>query len=675
MGSSIRIAAGAFVLLLSPGPAWAQTAHGVLNAGWSTALHDVRALRQAIDDEALRMLASSDPKVRRRAAETLGAKDLAISPRLRDDEAPPVVEERKRLVAALVTASRDPDPAVYRAVVRTLAILLRNRDWGHHGEPWSDEKELAPLVAQGPRATPILTEFLLEPELHHGVKFALLRTLKQSGDTQVIAPLIAYTREERGFALSEALRLLASFEDPRVIPAIVENIDKGITSYEDTPGVWALRKVGKRAVPDLIEAMASHPRGAARYYATHTLVHIVDPRAVPALVRATTDPVYEIRREAVKALALQGKAAPTIPLRACLLDPHPEVRAAACLALGQLGRKEAFEAILRRLRDPDAEVRGRAVKALALLDGQRALRPILALRNDKPIQHLLADALGDIPGPESEKGLILLLREADADGKSEAARQLGVRRSTRAIDDLVKLFLSGEERVYYVDEALTAVAPVAATRLLAAFPRSKGEIRYEFLKILGATRDRRALPILRLALDDPKLDWPAVEALGDLGDPSAIPWLRPLLPKWTEYEKGSVMEALGKLKDRASIPAFLELLETKEYAAKAAVALGHIAEPKTLDALLATLTRNDFEGRWMVLDALGYFRDPRLVPLLTKELDHEDGGFGAASALGRIGDRSALPALRKALESDDDRMSQRAAEAIREIEGRKPSGV
>lgn len=642
---------------------------------WSSSLREVAPLRNGVDRLLIEGLRSPSLEARRKTALAIGAKDFAMSIRWsRREETEEHTRGRQALIEALAEVAKDPDPALYRHAVRSMATLVRNRAWGHHGEPWSDPQEVATLVALGPKAMPILTDMLLDPDVDYAVKVALSRVVKQTRDPQAIPALIELASQSDHFLLSEALDTLALFDDPRVIPALVANIDKNILSYEDTPGIWALKKVGKKAVPALVAAIDGHPREGGRYYATHALVHIIDPIAIPGLLRALENPKAEIRGQAVSALSVQDPAkVPSKPIRYCLLDPNAQVRAVACTAIGAIGDRSAIPAIRRRLLDTDAEVRARAMQALVKLDGARALPFIVPLRVDTKIQRVFAYALREIPEAAAEDQLLWLLENAEPNARTEAIQALGERRSERAVAPILKSLLADEKQVYGHEEALSLIGPVAAPALLEAYPRSSNSARYGIVGALGRTRDRRALPILRACLTSTELTAQAIEALGHLGDREAVPWLRPYLDSEDDWIRSRAILALGRLRDASSFSRIVSFLARDDEANDAAMALGFLGDPRAIDPILGTLQREKIEGRWQIVDALGYFRDPRLVPFLIKELDHPDGAMGAAQALGRIGDPVALPALRKAAESDDERIKSRAEAAIAAIEKPKKS--
>lgn len=95
------------------------------------------------------------------------------------------------------------------------------------------------------------------------------------------------------------------------------------------------------ALPDLAEAYRTYRRDAAlRFYAVQLMAFSGDPRAVPHVIEA-------------------------------LSDPDPMVRAEACRAVEDLGAEEAIPALKARSEDLDPAVREAAVDALEALGAER----------------------------------------------------------------------------------------------------------------------------------------------------------------------------------------------------------------------------------------------------------------------------------------------------------------
>lgn len=83
-----------------------------------------------------------------------------------------------------------------------------------------------------------------------------------------------------------------------------------------------------------------------------------------------------------------------------------------------------------------------------------------------------------------------------------------------------------------------------------------------------------------------------------------------------------------------------------------ALALGQVADPRGVSALLTGLDDSDAETRIYVIWALGAVGDPRAVPPIVERLSDPDAGVRkmAVHTLGMLGDSSAVPDLKLAME-------------------------
>lgn len=119
--------------------------------------------------------------------------------------------------------------------------------------------------------------------------------------------------------------------------------------------------------------------------------------------------------------------------------------------------------------------------------------------------------------------------------------------------------------------------------------------RMQALRGLARTRDPGALAPILVGLKDTRMPvrWSAVEALGELGNPEAVPRLLELLRKEEAYRwnRRLVVNALGALRDPRAVPSLLELLkEEDEFLRKITLfALKKIGDPKAFLPVVALL--------------------------------------------------------------------------------------
>jgi HEAT repeat protein len=142
---------------------------------------------------------------------------------------------------------------------------------------------------------------------------------------------------------------------------------------------------------------------------------------------------------------------------------------------------------------------------------------------------------------------------------------------------------------------------------------------------LGDSRDQRAVPILTQTLTIMDDDWLGREmsarALGDIGDPSSVPYL--LAAAWRADTRGAAIEALAKYQDKRVIPVLISALDpaednqTREAAITGLHQLGSMAVPEMLHAFTSFSPEYpDTQKRLWLCDLLGSSGDERAMKVL-----------------------------------------------------------
>ena len=330
-------------------------------------------------------------------------------------------------------------------------------------------------------------------------------------------------------------------------------------------------------------------------------------------------------------------------------QPVP-VRRSAAFALGKMGG-QAFDRLPRlveALNDPDASVRDAAAYAIGEICASLgpdaasqwdltgpALLNALAKDTDGHVRRSAAFALGSQGrnAASAEKALRTALRDPDPIVRQQAARALG---------------------------RLVEVEPEAVQALCGSLADADALVR----------RD-------------------AAQALGQLGQPAALPAIRPLLARFMEEKdanaRRAALDALVSLvgpderADKALVRELLKALRTDDDDVRraAALGLGNIGGPDAAQAVgpLCELLRQDdplFQSQAAAALANIGPQAALAVPALTDALSASDAATrrNAAFALSAIGPR-ALPAVAKLVALLDskqpDDVRRYAAEAIHKI--------
>ncbi len=190
---------------------------------------------------------------------------------------------------------------------------------------------------------------------------------------------------------------------------------------------------------------------------------------------------------------------------------------------------------------------------------------------------------------------------------------------------------------------------------------------------LGQLADTRAVPALLTAMRDAREDsdvkLAAAEALGRIQDPLVIPELCAQLADVDEWASPRLAKVLAGFGDKAT-SALLESLDAAPNLNGrlwAAQVLGKIRDRSAVPALIKRLHDRSEQMRVSVANALGDIADNRAFRPLVEVILRDPVASvrsQAATSLGRIGDEGALPLLVNSLGDPDYWMRFRALEAI-----------
>ena len=245
---------------------------------------------------------------------------------------------------------------------------------------------------------------------------------------------------------------------------------------------------------------------------------------------------------------------------------------------------------------------------------------------------------------------IAALADEDWAIREEAAAMLGTLRDPRAVGPLVSLLRDSDRAVREAAiGALTAIGEPSVPVLGLCLSDPQVTVQEAASTVLASIADERVLTPLIDSLKNS--DWivrmQAVRALGRIKDRTSIRQLIPLLQdkvKAVREETSTALAAIGE----AALPALQEATTHEEWLVRlhAVEALGKTKSAYAVEPLL-TLLFNDHDSavREDAVRALGEIRDPQAVEYLFTVMKEPELRVLAIEALGRIGDRRAVPTL------------------------------
>jgi bilin biosynthesis protein len=208
-----------------------------------------------------------------------------------------------------------------------------------------------------------------------------------------------------------------------------------------------LGRIGKPALPFLVEALLNHADPVVRRASAKTLTLIAAPETVTPLVHALlNDEDTVVKGSAVGALARIGEASVSVLLEILTSPEHPEsTKGHAAWALAFIG-KEAKEYLYREINSDSESVRAAVVGAIAKIaqdeEEERAIRILNDALADSSatVRCEAAAVLGTLAYKPAVPNLIELLQHPDVETRKAAALSLMKIRDLEALKPLEEAY-------------------------------------------------------------------------------------------------------------------------------------------------------------------------------------------------------------------------------------------
>ena len=286
--------------------------------------------------------------------------------------------------------------------------------------------------------------------------------------------------------------------------------------------------------------------------------------------------------------------------------------------------------------------------------------------------------------------LVQMLSDREANLRMHAALALGELHAHEAAPVLVSTLDDPDENVrFHAIEALGRIGAAESIDPLSRIAASDNFfLAFAAVDALSKTDDARVAPLMVSLLDDELLRPAAIETLAAIGDEDCVPALAgalnargadaaaisaALVRIYSRYDDGLgagsfIVEAAARAVN-ADGQATLIAAAGKDHPNRAAVVtvLGWLGPP-ALDALIALV--GDPALHQVVAVSMAAIGPEAVAPLTARlEAASPDARTAAADLLGRLGDRSAAPALQRALDDADAEVVAAAASALGAVGG------
>lgn len=333
-------------------------------------------------------------------------------------------------------------------------------------------------------------------------------------------------------------------------------------------------------------------------------------------------------------------------------DEIPTVRANAVLALGHVGDEVGKKALEDGADDKDWEVRHDAAIAMGEYRDERFINALYSLLEDDQtdVQKKAIEALGKIGEEEKGEKIISELEEFldFPELKKEVVKAIGQIGSAKALDPLAKVFEDGER-----------------------------EVREVAVQGIGKLEGEEAEKILLEALKDEswRIREEAAASLGERGGEEAVEPLLEALEDEKDHVVEETLKSLGKLgiENEKILKKIEEKIRDEEPSIRiaAAEALSGIDSESSTHILFEALKReNNPRVLWSIADSLSDVSTGNLKELISEiKTLGENRKDLAAVAMGKAGFSKYADEIISMLDDDRWKVRQKAAEALRGIDG------
>ncbi|MDH7503903.1 MAG: HEAT repeat domain-containing protein [Verrucomicrobiota bacterium] len=441
----------------------------------------------------------------------------------------------------------------------------------------------------------------------------------------------------------------------------------------------ALGRIGDpQAVPALIGLLNSTEELAV--VAAGSLARIGDHRAFGSLIQLLGHPCSPVRQAAISALNSLGHPELEHRVTDLLRNPNNHVReSAACIAC-YFGFESCTEQLFELCSDADENVRRAAVQGIGYLDHPR-VPDILSevISKDSPrVRAAAAQALANLPPTQAAALLMSALRDPDFWVRYYAAQALGQLGVPESLEPLASL-ASGDPVPHVRIAALRAIGRIGGQRAVAilapATQSDNPDIASAAIESLGQVAHPDALPPLLAALKAPDLrkQIEAAHALGKHGGPGtagALQWAAALHNE-PEIIKAA-LEALARQGTPEAISALIALCVDPSRREMVVSVLSQTGE-KNMDLVAKGLGHPKPAVRIAIVSALARMKSPRASRRICDALDDPDSSvrLAAMSALASLRSLESERRLAQLAATDPDPAVRRMAREA--FQGQKPT--
>lgn len=365
---------------------------------------------------------------------------------------------------------------------------------------------------------------------------------------------------------ADALNLLFNLDSTLMIQPCSRTLDIG--SEEDKIQVIKLLMLIQS--PDAIQAMEKVIEDDSiriRMQLAKAFAKVGGPMAVNGLVRLASDPKPDVVLSALDGLRELKSPAGVSAVLACVRHENLSIRNHALNAIGEIGTADEVEFLVTALKDQDIRVRQTALDALINLSKNEdtdipRFISILMSDPDVNVRRAAAQILGQVDAPAIFEKLFQYLKDEDWWVRETIAETLSRIKDERIFPAAVELLSSPDPslRRYAIEIIVGLKDPRGLVPLIKMLKDPDWWVRERAVSALGTLGTAKIVPILANLLSIKELSYITAEALGEIGDASAVPFLIKAIETADVETKLVIMRSLEKLQAKEAIPIIEEMI-------------------------------------------------------------------------------------------------------------------
>ena len=301
---------------------------------------------------------------------------------------------------------------------------------------------------------------------------------------------------------------------------------------------------------------------------------------------------------------------------------NPNIRAGIAVALGRIGSSEAVDMLLEMLNDPVYQVHRNAARAIGMLgvSGVGTVLAVLQESTDLTTRRRLADSIGFIRDPDAVEILSAALNYLEPPAQYGVIDALGEIGDEQAVPALVQSSRSDDPitRLKSAQALLNIRAPEALHALAALLDESDPRLRVPAIEGLGRIGSEAAvLSLLSLLNDeDETVSYATADALREIHTPEALDVFLTTINSPSSWVQKTIAEVLGNYPEARVVERLMALLTEQgdlETRLSAAQSLTRIGDERGKAMILRTLNAPNVMTRQYAAIALGMTGDMRAV--------------------------------------------------------------